>query len=118
MNIIKDFQNEIIPDIPEIDHRVVYNPLPFEEKKKDPNYKPFDNSKGKKKGTKNRIQVDYTIQDAYEHYKNTVEKDLQLDKKTYIKLIKDFFKSVSEKILLESEEIVMHCKLGLIRIRK
>ncbi len=68
--------------------------------------------------TENKIKTDFTIKDSYKIYKETVLKELQVDKKTYNKIIKLANKVLIDKLLLESETVKLPFSLGSLRIKK
>lgn len=67
---------------------------------------------------KSKLINHYTFKDAYKLYKTDVIKELQVDKKTYSKIIKLFNKLLVEKMLNESETIKLPYRLGYLRIKK
>jgi hypothetical protein len=67
---------------------------------------------------KSKLISDYTFKDAYKIYKKEVIKELQVDKKTYTKIIKLANKIIIDKLLYESESVKLPFKLGTLRIKK
>lgn len=71
-----------------------------------------------KSRSKGKYNVDYTLIDTYPLYVSNVEEKLQVDKKTYLKINKEFLLKIRENILTKSESFQLPCRLGLHRIRK
>jgi hypothetical protein len=69
--------------------------------------------------SKNKIQVDYTIDDIYKYYKELHKDDeLMVDAKTFKKVLYSFNKKIFESILEDSEEFKIPKRLGTLRIKK
>ena len=74
----------------------------------------FKNSK-RGKGT---YKKDYGSNDVYKYYKDTVIKELQVDKQTFRKICDEFNNLIINNILFKSEEIRFPCRLGTLRVKK
>ncbi len=65
-----------------------------------------------------REPSDFKTKDCYKRYQEFVEKELQVDYATYMKVIKSFNEKLRDVILKESEEVVFPCNLGKLRVKK
>lgn len=69
--------------------------------------------------SQNKIQVDYTIDDIYKYYiENHQDKEMQIDKKTFKKILYAFNKKIMNAILDDSETFKLPKRLGILRIKK
>lgn len=60
----------------------------------------------------------WTINDSYIPYKKEKLQTLELDKKTYVKVLKEVFWEMSKDIIREKADIKLPVRLGKLRIRK
>lgn len=64
-----------------------------------------------------KIEVNYTLKDIYNVYKDNFEKGIQVSKKNFKTINTVFVKLLQDKILLESEEVKLPMG-GSIRVKK
>jgi hypothetical protein len=69
--------------------------------------------------SKNKVQVDYTIDDIYKYY-NELHKDdeLKIDATTFKKVLYSFNKKILNAIVEGSETFKIPKRLGLLRVKK
>lgn len=69
--------------------------------------------------SKNKIQIDYTIDDIYKYYCGLHKNDeLNIDKKTFKKVLYSFNKKIFKSILEDSETFKIPKRLGFLRVKK
>jgi len=72
-----------------------------------------------KNRSKNKIQIDYTIDDIYNYYHDMHKNDeLNIDEKTFKKVLYTFNKRIFECMLEDSESFKLPKRLGTIRVKK
>ncbi len=71
------------------------------------------------KRNKNKISIDYTLEDIYGYYHNLHHNDgLAVDKKLFKKITYEFNKRIMQYVTESAEEFKIPYRLGVIRIKK